>query len=116
MASGRRRILIDRDAGSTSLWGRLFRGLRSLPPEDAQVDLVDYRLRHRTAIRSVRAFVEAIDTYELHTRRTVHVVSDYRIPPDSGLQGRVPEWLAERVRFGVVGKHGEIDYPSPTTD
>jgi len=72
---------------------------------------VDFSLARRAERRAVRAFIEAIDNYQLHTRRTVHVVSDYRLPSDPGLEQRVPEWLAERVRFGVVrGEMGDIGY------
>jgi hypothetical protein len=106
MATGKRRIAVGRKRGS--LWARL-RGQAAAPPS-ATVEGVDYTLRRRAATRSVRAFVEAIDTYQLHTRRTVHVVSHYRIPTDAGLQEQIPEWIAQRVRFGISGPDGEAQY------
>jgi hypothetical protein len=110
MASGRRRINLEQD--SRGFWARLFR--RPCPPAlvaDHELVLdVDFSLRRRASVRAVRAFVESIDTYQLHTRKTVHVVSGYVIPPDPGLQDKIPEWLAERVRFGISQGAGEFGY------
>ncbi len=110
MASGKRRIQLDR-ARKTSWLQRLF-GCEAAPAIRSPHDPpgVDTSLRRRAAVRAVRTFIESIDTYQLHTRRTVHVVSSYRVPPDSGLRERVPEWIAERVRFGIVKPGGEYGY------
>ncbi len=109
----KRRITLEQPEG-TGWWARLRRRLGSAGPvaeESAQVEGIDFTLARRAERHAVRAFIEAIDTYQLHTRRTVHVVSTYRIPSDTGLEQRVPEWLAERVRFGVVrGELGDIGY------
>lgn len=109
MASGKRRIILDGSGGG--FWNRLLRRGRGdrLRAEVAPAG-IDVTLRHRAAVRAVRQFIEAIDTYQLHTRKTVHVVSRYRVPSDAGLQERVPEWVAERVRFGVVGPDGDYQY------
>ena len=113
MAGNKRRITLEQPRG-TGWWSRLIGRLR---PRDSAHDGasgpqgVDFRLARRAERRSVRAFIEAIDTYQLHTRKVVHVVSTYRLPGDPGLESRVPEWLAERVRFGVVrGELGDIGY------
>lgn len=109
MASGKRRIILD--GSGIGFWRRVFRrGRGDRVSHPAPPPGVDVSLRRRAAIRAVRSFIEGIDTYQLHTRRTVHVVSRYRVPSDSGLQLRVPEWVAERVRFGVVGPEGEYKY------
>jgi len=71
---------------------------------------VDYSLRHRAAVHAVRSFIEAIDIYQLQTTRVVQVLSDYLMPSDSGLEHKVPEWLAERLRFGIVTAEGGIRY------
>jgi hypothetical protein len=117
MASGRRRIELAQNRPQGGWLARLLgrRGRKgedvaSAVPTPSPPPSVDFRLQHRAATRSVRAFVEAIDTYQLHTRSIVHVVSRYCVPPDSGLQERVPEWIAERVRFGVVPSEGEVHY------
>jgi hypothetical protein len=109
MASGKRRIILD--GSGTGFWSRLLRRGRGdrLNHETAPPG-IDVSLRHRAAIRCVRSFIESIDTYQLHTRRTVHVVSRYRLPSDAGLQQRVPEWIAERVRFGIVAADGDYQY------
>jgi hypothetical protein len=113
MAGNKRRITLEQPTG-TGWWSRLLAyvgldrtaGVAPPPPEG-----VDFSLAKLAERRAVRAFIEAIDTYQLHTRRTVHVVSTYCIPSDPGLEQRVPEWLAERVRFGVVrGEMGDIGY------
>ena len=109
MTSGKRRIILEGSGGG--FWSRLLRcGGADRLPQLATPPGIDVSLRHRAAIRSVRAFIEEIDTYQLHTRRSVHVVSRYRLPMDAGLQLRVPEWIADRVRFGVVGPDGEYRY------
>ncbi len=109
MASGKRRILLN--GAKIGFWNRLLRrGQGDRLESDVLPAGIDGSLRRRAAVRAVRGFIEAIDTYQLHTRRTVHVVSRYRVPSDSGLQQRVPEWVAERVRFGVVGPEGEYQY------
>jgi hypothetical protein len=58
----------------------------------------------------VREFTEQIENYQLSTRRCVHVISSYLVPPDAGLQKKVPEWIAERIRFGILRGGGECDY------
>ncbi|MCO4773882.1 MAG: hypothetical protein KDA24_27870, partial [Deltaproteobacteria bacterium] len=63
---------------------------------------VDFSLRQRASVHAVRSFIESVDTYELHNRKTVHVVSHYEIPVGAGLEDLIPEWLAHRVRFGTV--------------
>ncbi len=89
------------------LWARILRRrhLEALPEpftaEQTAVN-VDFSLRRRASVHAVRRFVELIDTYQLHTRRQVHVISHYVVPDTAGLQDQVPEWLAHRVRFGVV--------------
>ncbi len=112
MASGKRRIDLNR-AARPGFFARLF-GRRSTPKLIAlpveEPGGIDFTLRRRAAVRAVRNFVESIDTYQLHTRRTVHVVSNYVIPADPGLQDKVPEWLAQRVRFGVVQGAGGFGY------
>lgn len=110
MANGKRRIQLDDDKGP-GIWARLLR--RRLPeplPDDADEEGVDLTLRRRASIRTMRAFIEAIDTYQLHTRRIVHVVSSYVIPSAPGLQEQAPAWLADRVRFGVVREAGRFEY------
>ena len=114
MAGNKRRITLQQPA-STGAWGRLLGrlGLRAATrdPRPDSPPGVDFSLARLAERRAVRAFIESIDTYQLHTRRTVHVVSDYRVPSDPGLEQRVPQWLAERVRFGVVrGEMGDIGY------
>jgi hypothetical protein len=110
MANGKRRIHLDNGA-RPSLWARLLRRRHAEPsdpdPDDPSIDL---RLKRNASIRAVRAFVEAIETYQLHTRKVVHVVSSYVVPPAAGLQEQVPEWLAARVRFGVVRSAGHFEY------
>jgi len=112
MASGKRRIDLHR-ATPPGFFARLF-GRRAAPPlvalPSVEVTGIDFTLRRRAAVAAVRSFVESIDTYQLHTRRTVHVVSRYVIPGDPGLQQKVPEWLADRVRFGVVEGAGGYGY------
>lgn len=63
---------------------------------------IDYTLEHRAALRAIRGFISGIVRYQLHSRRVVHVASQYNVPEAPGLRERVPEWLAERLRFGVV--------------
>jgi len=113
MAAGKRRITLEQPNGA-GWWSRVRERLGLAPAPLAPVaatEGIDFSLARRAERRAVRAFIEAIDTYQLHTRRTVHVVSTYRVPSDSGLEQRVPEWLAERVRFGVVrGELGDIGY------
>ncbi len=89
------------------LWATLLhrRHLEALPdPFSAEQTAVniDYSLRQRAAVHALRRFIELIDTYQLHTRKQVHVISHYVVPDTAGLQDQVPEWLAHRVRFGVV--------------
>jgi len=107
MAAGKRRIAVSKRKP-----GLLARLRRTVAPAAPVPDApgVDYTLRRRAATRAVRAFVEAIDTYQLHTRRTVHVVSHYRIPGDPGLQEQIPEWIAQRVRFGITDPDGATRY------
>ena len=114
MAGNKRRIQLD-ERTKTRWWSRLLGWFgvdrAGKPHVGAVPDGVDFSLARRAERRAVRAFIEAIDNYQLHTRRTVHVVSDYRLPSDSGLEQCVPEWLARRVRFGIVrGEMGDIGY------
>lgn len=116
MATGRRRIVVHKRPRRPGFLRRLF--FRRVPelravegtPVSSSGSPVDYRLAHRTAVRVVRAFTEQIDTYQLHSRRSVRVVSRYLIQGDRGLQEKVPEWIAERVRFGILRGGGECDY------
>lgn len=81
------------------------RHLEALPepiPLEELAANIDFSLKQRAAVHAVRRFIELIDTYQLHTRKQVHVVSHYVVPDTPGLQNQVPEWLAHRVRFGVV--------------
>jgi len=114
MPSGKIRINLEQQ-DQRSWFARLFRRrpkptLVALEPCPEDAASIDYRLLRRSSVRAVRSFVESIDTYQLHTRRTVHVLSRYVVPPDPGLQSKVPEWLADRVRFGVVEAPGEFGY------
>jgi len=110
MAGGRTRIHLQ-GRRSKGFWQRLF-GSQSLPQSgfEGAVAGVDYRLRVQVAVRMVRRFVESIENYELTNLKTVRVWSDYCIPPDPGLQRQVPEWLAERLRFGTVRPDGQVAY------
>jgi len=74
------------------------------------VPSVDYRLQQRAELHCVRSFTEQIETYQLHSRRCVHVVSRYLLPQDPGLQERVPEWIAQRARFGIVRGANDFQY------
>jgi hypothetical protein len=112
MTSGKLRIDLRR-ASRPGFFARWFRRRRRptldlLPPADS--DSIDFTLRRLAAVRAVRGFVEAIENYTLQTHRTVHVVSKYVIPDSPGLQEEVPQWLAARVRFGVVQGAGGIGY------
>ena len=101
------------DSPSNGWWARIRRywstllrrpHLRALPPPVPPVAPanVDFSLRRRASLNAVRRFIELVDTYELHNRRTVHVVSHYELPQHAGLAELVPEWLAHRVRFGTL--------------
>jgi hypothetical protein len=88
-------------------WANLLRRrhLEALPEPTAPAEAlpnVDFRLRQRASLHAVRRFIELVDTYQLHNRKTVHVLSHYEPPRDAGLAALVPEWLAHRVRFGMV--------------
>ncbi len=87
-------------------WANLLRRrhLQALPDLEIPVGAlnVDFSLRKRASLHAVRSFIELVDTYQLHNRKTVHVVSHYEIPTTAGLDDLVPEWLAHRVRFGTV--------------
>lgn len=115
MASGKRRITVHQKPRGPGFLRRLFarpgplRVLES-PDEADSTSSIDYRLQHMAAIRAVRNFTEEIDTYQLHSRRCVHVVSRYLLPSDRGLQEKVPEWIAERIRFGIVRTNSDFDY------
>ena len=112
MPSGKRRINLHETWKHQSLWRRLFGRRREEVLAEPAVLGIDYRLRHRAAIYAVRSFVEAIDHYSLQSSRVVQVLSDYSIPADPGLERKVPEWLAERLRFGVVTDQEVIRYIS----
>jgi len=110
MSSGKRRIDLRESWKPTGFWRRLFaRRGRELPIEPSVLG-IDYSLRHRAAVHAVRCFIECIDEYQLQTTRVVQVLSDYLMPADAGLERKVPEWLAERLRFGVVTAEGGIRY------
>ncbi len=87
-----------------ALW-RLFGRERATPapPPDPNVD---FSLVSRLASVHVKQFVEGIDTYQLTGRRTVQVLSHYRMPAQEGLQEQVPHWLSQRIRFGIVEPDG----------
>lgn len=111
MAQGRRRIQLVSRPGLLGWFQRLWSRSGEISTEGDPVDGIDYTLRHKAAVRAMRGFIESIETYQLHTRKTVHVVSRYRMPADPGLEERVPDWLADRVRFGVVrGEGGAFTY------
>lgn len=86
-----------------NLWQR--RHLEALPAP-ALLPLggpnVDFSLRQRASLHAARRFIELVDTYHLHNRKTVHVISHYEVPGSAGLAELVPEWLAHRVRFGML--------------
>ncbi len=110
MSSGKRRIDLRATWKPPGFWRRLFRrGGSELPIEPAVLG-VDYSLRHRAAVHAVRSFIESIDTYQLQTTKVVQVLSDYLMPIDAGLEDKVPEWLAGRLRFGIVTAEGGIRY------
>jgi len=117
MSSGKRRIELRDSWKPVGFWQRLFsRRKGRLMPEPAVLG-VDYSLRHRAAVHAVRAFIESIDDYQLQTTRVVQVLSDYLVPADMGLERKVPEWLAQRLRFGIVTSEGDIRYlPIHTVD
>jgi hypothetical protein len=115
MASGRRRITVHKRPKGPGFLRRIFGRPAALQAVESAAEAVpesrvDFRLRHRAAIRAVREFTEQITTYQLHSRRCVHVVSHYLLPSDHGLQEKIPEWIAERIRFGIVRGGGECDY------
>ena len=110
MSSGKRRIELRDSWQRPSLWRRLLRRRGDEVLAEPSVLGIDYRLRHRAAVQAVRSFVEAIDHYSLQSSRVVQVLSDYSIPRDPGLERKVPEWLAERLRFGVVTEQSVVRY------
>jgi hypothetical protein len=115
MTSGKRRITVHKGSSGPGFFRRLFRGRPALvevvpSPAIAAGSKVDFRLRHRAITRTVREFTEKIETYQLHSRRCVHVVSHFLIPGDRSLEQVVPEWIAQRVRFGIVRGGGEFEY------
>jgi len=90
-------------------WSRLRdRLLRRQPlvPTAGAGDNVDFSLVSHVASEYVRRFVESIDDYELLSRRSVRVVSRFRMPDNPGLEKSIPVWLSERIRFGIVGRDG----------
>lgn len=107
MSDGKRRIHLRENPTWRWLRPVLRRSVQPSPPDVAGVD---YQLRGRAAVRAVRAFLEGIEHYELHGRRALHVTSSYRVPPAVGLGAWVPQWLAERVRFGLENPEGAPDY------
>jgi len=119
MASGKRRIIVHGRSKGSGLFRRIFSRwpalelVRKAPASvaDPAADSgIDFRLRRRAAIRAAREFTEQIATYHLHSRSCVHVASDYLVPADRGLQEKAPEWIAERIRFGIIRGGGECDY------
>lgn len=109
MTVNRRRYTLL-DPPHLGLWSRvrrLWARLRGQAPDVStapvlQPENVDFSLRHQVAVRAVRTFIERVSTYTLEGRRGVHVISTYEVPTAAGLDALVPEWLAHRVRFGVV--------------
>jgi hypothetical protein len=110
MSSRKRRIDLDHNWKQPSLWRRLFGRVHNELRVEPAVLGIDYTLRHRAALHAVRAFIERIDHYSLQSSRVVQVLSDYVVPDDSGLERKVPEWLAERLRFGVVTVESRVRY------
>lgn len=80
---------------------------REPPPPPPPDENVDFSLVGRLAAVHVKQFVEGIDTYQLTGRRTVQVLSHYQMPVQEGLQQQVPQWLSQRIRFGVVNPDGQ---------
>ncbi len=81
-----------------------WRGAAELRPvTPANVDLT---LVGRVAAEHVKRFVESIETYQLASRRTVQVLSNFEMPEHDGLQAKIPGWISERIRFGVVDSSG----------
>lgn len=101
MGEGRRYFLL-REPPPLPRWLRWFRPRGELLVAPGEAAGIDYTLERRAAARAVRAFVEGISQYQLHSRKVVHAASHMRVPEAPGLQARVPEWIAERLRFGVV--------------
>ncbi len=117
MPSGKRRIELRDTWKPVGFWQRLFGRDKGRVAVEPAVLGVDYSLRHRAAVHAVRTFIESIDDYQLQTTRVVQVMSDYQVPADLGLERKVPEWLAERLRFGIVTSEGGIRYlPIHTVD
>ena len=83
------------------LRGRHPRLLEPVTPANVDLSLVSH-----VAAGHVRAFVESIDTYQLVTRRVVQVLSHFEMPDHDGLTAKMPVWLSERIRFGVVDANG----------
>ena len=110
MASGRRRITLHESEGIFARLGKLFRPSADAPGGETMVTGVDFRLKKRASLRAVREFTEQIHSYQLQSRRCVHVQSRYRVPDARGLEQKVPEWIAERVRFGLVRSGGKYAY------
>ncbi len=91
------------------LWSRLWDracGRRPLEPSPPNGENVDFSLVSHVASEHVRRFVEAIEDYQLLSRRSVRVVSSFRMPDNAGLEETIPVWLSERIRFGIVGDDG----------
>lgn len=90
-------------------WSRWVDKLRPRPQDrlgpvtPANVDLT---LVSKVAAEHVRRFVESIDTYHLVSRRVVQVLAHFEVPAHGGLQSKIPAWISERIRFGVVDHNG----------
>ncbi len=67
---------------------------------------VDLTLVSKVAAEHVKRFVESIENYHLISRRVVRVVSHFEVPEHGGLQSKIPAWISERIRFGVVDREG----------
>ena len=67
---------------------------------------VDLTLVSKVAAEHVKGFVESIDTYHLVSRRVVQVIAHFEVPAHGGLQSKIPAWISERIRFGVVDRNG----------
>ncbi|MBJ95497.1 MAG: hypothetical protein CMP23_13625 [Rickettsiales bacterium] len=109
MVIRKRRVKLHPEGGIVRFLKHLFVKERDLLIEPAVLG-VDYSLRHRAAVHAVRSFIDAVDHYSLQSSRVVQVISDYAIPVDTGLEKKVPEWIAHRLRFGVVTADQSIRY------
>jgi hypothetical protein len=110
MSHGRRHIQILPRAGFLGWWDRRTGRIPVRAPQES-VAGIDYSLRNKAIIRVLGGFLEGIEAQQIHSRRTVHVASHFRMPADPGMENRVPEWIAEHLRFGAVdAETGAVHY------